>query len=66
MRRAHATIMLGQGVHPKIVRERLGHASVNITLDMYSLVLPGLQEAAAALLDRAFAEPGGRGPLAIR
>jgi len=33
MRHAHAKIMLGQGVHPKIVSERLGHASVNITLD---------------------------------
>lgn len=57
MRHAHATIMLGQGVHPKIVSERLGHASVNITLDTYSHVLPGLQEAAAAQLDAAFAEP---------
>lgn len=56
MRHAHATIMLGQGVHPKIVSERLGHASVNITLDTYSHVLPGLQEAAAAQLDAAFAE----------
>jgi integrase len=57
LRHAHATIMLGQGVHPKIVSERLGHASVNITLDTYSHVLPGLQEAAAAQLDAVFAEP---------
>jgi integrase len=57
MRHAMATIMLSQGIHPKIVSERLGHASVNITLDTYSHVLPGLQEAAAAQLDRAFAEP---------
>jgi integrase len=57
MRHAHATIMLGQGVHPKIVSERLRHAGVNITLDPYSHVLPGLQEAAAAKLDAAFAEP---------
>jgi hypothetical protein len=39
--------MLKQGVHPKIVSERLGHASITITLDTYSHVLPGLQEAAA-------------------
>ena len=39
--------MLRQGVHPKIVSERLGHASINITLDTYSHVLPGLQAAAA-------------------
>ena len=57
MRHAMATIMLGQGVHPKIVSERLGHASVNITLDTYSHVLPGLQEAAAEQLDKAFAVP---------
>ena len=39
--------MLQAGVHPKIVSERLGHASVNITLDTYSHVLPGVQEEAA-------------------
>jgi integrase len=39
--------MLKQGVHPKIVSERLGHGSISITLDTYSHVLPGLQEAAA-------------------
>ena len=39
--------MLQQGIHPKIVSERLGHSSVAITLDIYSHVLPGLQEAAA-------------------
>jgi integrase len=47
LRHAHATIMLRQGVHPKIVSERLGHSTVAITLDTYSHVLPGLQEAAA-------------------
>jgi len=47
LRHAHATLMLRQGVHPKIVSERLGHSSVAITLDIYSHVLPGLQEAAA-------------------
>jgi integrase len=46
-RHGHATLMLRQGVHPKIVSERLGHASINITLDTYSHVLPGLQAAAA-------------------
>lgn len=47
LRHAHATLMLQQGIHPKIVSERLGHSSVAITLDIYSHVLPGLQEAAA-------------------
>jgi len=47
LRHTHATLMLRQGVHPKIVSERLGHSSVAITLDTYSHILPGLQEAAA-------------------
>jgi integrase len=57
LRHAHATLMLGSGVHPKVVSERLGHASVNITLDTYSHVLPGLQAAAAEALDALLAEP---------
>ena len=43
--------MLQAGIHPKIVSERLGHASVAITLDTYSHVLPGLQASAAAAID---------------
>ena len=46
-RHAHATLMLRQGVHPKIVQERLGHAKVGTTLDIYSHVTPGMQQAAA-------------------
>jgi len=38
------------GEHPKVVSERLGHATVGITLDTYSHVLPGLQAAAAERL----------------
>jgi len=51
LRHAHATILLEQGVHPKIVQERLGHSSVSTTLDIYSHVVPGLQEAAARQFD---------------
>lgn len=43
--------MLKQGVHPKIVQERLGHSSIQITLDTYSHVAPGLQQAAANRFD---------------
>ena len=53
LRHCHATLMLQQGVHPKIVQERLGHASIQMTLDTYSHVLPGLQEAAAMRFDEA-------------
>ena len=53
-RHTHASIMLKQGIHPKIVQERLGHANIAITLDTYSHVSPGLQAAAAKSFDEAF------------
>ena len=45
--------MMEQGVNPKVVSERLGHASVVITLDTHSHVLPNLQEEAVAKFDAA-------------
>ena len=38
-------------MHPKVVSERLGHANVSITLDIYSHVMPGMQEEAAEKID---------------
>ncbi|HEX2108770.1 MAG TPA: hypothetical protein VHF70_05785 [Rubrobacteraceae bacterium] len=40
-------MLLSKGVHPKVVQELLGHATINITLDTYSHVLPELGDAAA-------------------
>ena len=54
LRHAHATLMLTQGVHPKIVSERLGHASIGITLDTYSHVLPSMQAHAVDAFDALF------------
>jgi integrase len=51
LRHTHATLMLLAGVHPKVVSERLGHANINITLNTYSHVLPGMQEEAAEKFD---------------
>ena len=51
LRHTAATLMLRAGVHPKIVSERLGHATVAITLDTYSHVLPDMQRDAAAALE---------------
>ena len=51
LRHTHATQLLKQGVHPKIVSERLGHSNIGITLDTYSHVLPGMQEDAIADFD---------------
>jgi len=50
LRHTMATLMLTAGEHPKVVSERLGHATVGITLDTYNHVLPGLQAAAAERL----------------
>jgi integrase len=44
LRHAHATHMLASGIHPKVASERLGHSKVGITLDLYSHVMPGMQE----------------------
>jgi integrase len=46
--------MLMQGVHPKMVSERLGHPSIGITLDTYSHMLPGMQTEAAQAFDALF------------
>ena len=53
LRHTHASQLLKEGVHPKVVSERLGHASVAFTLDTYSHVLPGIQKEAAERIDRA-------------
>ena len=50
-RHTMATLMFAQGVHPKIVQERLGHSSISLTLDTYTAKIPGLQQAAAKGLD---------------
>ena len=50
LRHTHATIALRAGVHPKVVSERLGHASVAFTLDTYTDALPDMQETAASLV----------------
>jgi integrase len=52
LRHTHASLMLTQGIHPKIVQERLGHASIQMTLDTYSHIAPGLQQAAAESFDK--------------
>jgi integrase len=51
-----ATLLLLQGVHVKVVSEMLGHASIAITLDLYSHVLPDMQREATAAMDRLFSE----------
>jgi integrase len=54
LRHTHATLMLQQGVHPKIVSERLGHSNTRITMDIYSHVLPSMQEEAVDQFEEMF------------
>jgi integrase len=51
LRYTDATLMLQQGVHPKVAQERLGHSDISMTLNTYSHVLPGMQDEAAGKLD---------------
>jgi integrase len=55
LRHTHATLMLQQGVHPLVVSRRLGHASVQITLDTYSHVVPSIAKAAAVAFETGLA-----------
>ena len=51
LRHTCATLLLAAGINPKIVSERLGHASIVLTLDTYSHVLPTMQQDATDKLD---------------
>ena len=55
LRHTHATLLLKQGIHPKIVSERLGHSSISMTLDTYSHVIPSMQKEAAEMFDQIIA-----------
>jgi integrase len=60
LRHTCPTLLLSKGVHPKVVADVLGHASVTITLDTYSHVIPGLGDAAAGAMDDALSYSGLR------
>lgn len=51
LRHTAATLLLTQGVHPKLVSEMLGHANVSITLDRYSHAVPTMHREAARAMD---------------
>lgn len=57
LRHTMATLLLLRGVHPKIVSERLGHASITLTLDTYSHVLPTMQTRVAEQLETILYSP---------
>ena len=61
LRHTAATLSLLAGIHPKVVQEMLGHASITITLDLYSHVLPSMQLDAAQRLDDLLSETKNAG-----
>ena len=54
LRHTHAAILIAQGEHPKVIQLRLGHSSIQVTLDTYGHLFEGLDEAAAKRLDAIF------------
>lgn len=62
LRHTHASLALAAGVNPKVVSDRLGHATVSMTLDVYSHVIPALQEDAAAAVAALVSGPPRRLP----
>ena len=51
LRHSAATLLLSEGVHPKVVQELLGHSNISMTMDVYSHVLPGMQQDAISRLN---------------
>lgn len=56
LRHSAATLLLGEGVHPKVVQELLGHTNISMTMDVYSHVLPGMQHDAISRLNSTLAK----------
>ena len=56
LRHTHATMLLAQGVHAKVISERLGHSNIKTTIDIYSHILPDMQEEAANQVDVIFSK----------
>ena len=52
LRHTAATLLLGAGVHPKVVSEMLGHTSVGVTLDLYSHVTEEMHQVASERVGR--------------
>jgi integrase len=62
LRHSVASILLARGVHPKVVSDMLGHATIALTLDTYSHVIPSLQQEAARVVAAATLDPASMPP----
>jgi hypothetical protein len=59
-------LLLGKGVHPKIVGEMLGHSSITITMNTYSHVTPIMHDVAAGALEEILSDAPGKAPMETR
>jgi integrase len=57
LRLSAATILMAASVHPKMVQERMGHSTIAMTMDIYSYVLPSMQQEVADKIDDIFKQP---------
>ena len=51
LRHSAATLLLSLGIHPKVVQKLLGHTQISMTMDIYSHVLPSMQQDAVSRLN---------------
>ncbi len=61
LRHSAATLLLSEGVHPKVVQEMLGHSTISMTMDVYSHVLPSMQQDAVSRLNTVLGNPKEEG-----
>ena len=52
LRHTHAAFLIRLGVHPKVISERLGHTSINVTMDTYGYLMTGMQYTAVDAIDK--------------
>ena len=52
LRHTHAAMLIRRNIQPKVISERLGHASIKITMDLYGYLMPGLQDAVAEVFNQ--------------
>lgn len=61
LRHTHATLLLAENIHPKVMSERLGHSTIAITMDLYSHVMPTMQREASNTINTMFVDEGFKG-----
>jgi integrase len=59
LRHTCATLLLAQGVHPRLIMEILGHSQIAITMNLYAHVIPAMKKEVAAQMDSILAPPDG-------